>query len=79
MSADGTLAETAYYYPEPYWVATQGDWIKTLLLFFDDGSSFQITCAGGTPQLTRRLLAFSAVSESGASEQQIAELVKVLS
>src|SRR5437660_567559 len=25
--------EIAYYYPEPYW--RQGDWVKTLLLFFD--------------------------------------------
>jgi hypothetical protein len=28
--------ETAYYYPEPYWLAREGSWIKSLLLFFDE-------------------------------------------
>jgi hypothetical protein len=28
--------ETAYYYPEPYWLADEGGWIKSLLLFFDE-------------------------------------------
>jgi hypothetical protein len=28
--------ETAYYYPEPYWLAHEGGWIKSLLLFFDE-------------------------------------------
>lgn len=28
-------AELAYYYPEPYWLAEEGSWIKSLLLFFD--------------------------------------------
>lgn len=28
--------ETAYYYPEPYWLVREGSWIKTLLLFFDE-------------------------------------------
>lgn len=28
--------ETAYYYPEPYWLAHEGGWIKNLLLFFDE-------------------------------------------
>ena len=27
--------ELAYYYPEPYWLAHEGSWIKSLLLFFD--------------------------------------------
>jgi hypothetical protein len=27
--------EIAYYYPEPYWLAQEGGWIKSLLLFFD--------------------------------------------
>jgi hypothetical protein len=27
--------ELAYYYPEPYWLAQEGSWIKSLLLFFD--------------------------------------------
>lgn len=27
--------ELAYYYPEPYWVAHESSWIKSLLLFFD--------------------------------------------
>lgn len=27
--------ETAYYYPEPYWLVEEAPWIKTLLLFFD--------------------------------------------
>ena len=29
------MQETAYYYPEPYWLAREGGWIKSLLLFFD--------------------------------------------
>ncbi len=29
------LPEVAYYYPEPYWGMRQGDWVKSLLLFFD--------------------------------------------
>ena len=29
------MSEIAYYYPEPYWLTTDGSWIKTLLLFFD--------------------------------------------
>lgn len=33
MSED--LPEIAYYYPHPYWLADEGDWIKNLLLFFD--------------------------------------------
>jgi hypothetical protein len=28
--------ETAYYYPQPYWVGQEGQALKTLLLFFDD-------------------------------------------
>jgi hypothetical protein len=31
----GELSELAYYYPEPYWLAHEGSWIKSLLLFFD--------------------------------------------
>ena len=30
------LKDTAYYYPAPYWLAAEGHWIKSLLLFFDD-------------------------------------------
>lgn len=30
----GDLSEFAYYYPEPYWLAHEGAWIKSLLLFF---------------------------------------------
>jgi hypothetical protein len=29
-------AEIAYYYPEPFWLAREGGWIKNLLLFFDE-------------------------------------------
>lgn len=29
------LTELAYYYPEPYWLARESSWIKSLLLFFD--------------------------------------------
>jgi len=29
------LNELAYYYPEPYWLAHESSWIKSLLLFFD--------------------------------------------
>ena len=28
--------ETAYYYPEPYWLMRDASWVKTLLLFFDE-------------------------------------------
>jgi len=28
-------AEVAYYYPAPYWTADEGNWVKTLLVFFD--------------------------------------------
>jgi hypothetical protein len=36
MDSDGPVPETAYYYPEPYWLAQEGSWIKSLLLFFDE-------------------------------------------
>ncbi len=29
-------SEIAYYYPEPYWLADEGSWVKSLLLFFDE-------------------------------------------
>lgn len=29
------MAETAYYYPEPYWRMHEGSWVKSLLLCFD--------------------------------------------
>lgn len=31
----GELSELAYYYPEPFWLAQESSWIKSLLLFFD--------------------------------------------
>ncbi|HEV7163516.1 MAG TPA: hypothetical protein VGN25_09695 [Solirubrobacteraceae bacterium] len=36
MGSGGPVPETAYYYPEPYWLAREGGWIKSLLLFFDE-------------------------------------------
>ena len=30
------MKDTAYYYPSPYWLAEEGNWIKSLLLFFDE-------------------------------------------
>jgi hypothetical protein len=36
VGSHASLPETAYYYPEPYWLLEEGDWIKGLLLFFDD-------------------------------------------
>ena len=30
------MKDITYYYPAPYWLATEGDWIKSLLLFFDE-------------------------------------------
>ena len=30
------MTETAYYYPAPYWALRESDWVKSLLLFFDD-------------------------------------------
>lgn len=29
------LSELAYYYPEPFWLAQESSWVKSLLLFFD--------------------------------------------
>lgn len=36
MTGEAPPAEIAYYYPEPYWLANEGGWIKSLLLFFDE-------------------------------------------
>lgn len=36
MNSVALANETAYYYPEPYWLATHSSWVKSLLLFFDD-------------------------------------------
>lgn len=33
--AEESSAEIAYYYPEPYWLMTEGGWVKSLLLCFD--------------------------------------------
>lgn len=30
------MIDTAYYYPAPFWLARDGGWIKSLLLFFDE-------------------------------------------
>ena len=30
------MTDSAYYYPAPYWATTEGGWIKSLLLFFDE-------------------------------------------
>ena len=30
------MTDTAYYYPAPYWAVSEGRWIKSLLLFFDE-------------------------------------------
>ena len=30
------MPDTAYYYPQPFWTPRESDWIKSLLLFFDD-------------------------------------------
>lgn len=35
MAQEALPSEIAYYYPEPYWLAQEGGWIKSLLLFFD--------------------------------------------
>jgi len=36
LNADGArVPDVAYYYPEPFWGGGQADWIKSLLLFFD--------------------------------------------
>jgi hypothetical protein len=36
VTAESVPSEIAYYYPEPYWLANEGSWIKSLLLFFDE-------------------------------------------
>ena len=30
------MPDTAYYYPQPFWTTKESDWVKSLLLFFDD-------------------------------------------
>lgn len=35
MTGESPSAEVAYYYPEPFWLAREGGWVKSLLLFFD--------------------------------------------
>ncbi len=32
---DAVPPELAYYFPDPYWLAHEAGWIKSLLLFFD--------------------------------------------
>lgn len=36
MQGTPAPSEIAYYYPEPYWLADEGGWVKSLLLFFDE-------------------------------------------
>ncbi len=36
MNEGSVQSEIAYYYPEPYWLADEGGWVKSLLLFFDE-------------------------------------------
>src|SRR5919198_4204008 len=36
MSEASAAREIAYYYPEPYWLAHEGGWVRSLLLFFDE-------------------------------------------
>lgn len=36
VSGDPAPSEVAYYYPEPFWLAREGGWVKSLLLFFDE-------------------------------------------
>lgn len=36
VSENQSSREIAYYYPEPYWLAREGGWVKSLLLFFDE-------------------------------------------
>lgn len=36
VEGNSAPSEIAYYYPEPYWQADEGSWVKSLLLFFDE-------------------------------------------
>lgn len=36
VAEESAPSEIAYYYPEPFWLAQEGGWIKSLLLFFDE-------------------------------------------
>ena len=53
QSEETRLKDTAYYYPAPYWSAGEGDWIKSLLLFFDEVAillpGYMRGAASGTP------------------------------
>jgi hypothetical protein len=75
--------EIAYYYPEPYWLADEGSWIKSLLLFFDeiavllpqymDGRQFLADPTLAEPMADRGLLRVLH-PESFLDEQTIVEL-----
>lgn len=75
--------EIAYYYPEPYWLADEGSWIKSLLLFFDeiavllpqymDGRQFLADPTLAEPMADRGLLRVLH-PESFLDEQTVVEL-----
>lgn len=52
------MSEIAYYYPERYWLAREGSWIKSLLLFFDGVAILLPDCMSG-----RELIADPSLAE----------------
>ncbi|WP_132156541.1 hypothetical protein [Kribbella antiqua] len=53
----GSEAQTAYYYPPPYWVGREADELKTLLLFFDNLSILLPRYMAGRPEIADPVLA----------------------
>jgi hypothetical protein len=64
MSVVSTSAESAYYYPAPYWIVGETDWLKTLLLFFEDIAILLPRYMRGRPEAADPVLA-NPLSEQG--------------
>lgn len=91
-SIEGTSvpSEIAYYYPEPYWLADEGGWVKSLLLFFDEIAILLPEYMRGAPP-DRRPDAGGPIEEMGllrviepgsfvdeATAAQLAEVIEAL-
>jgi hypothetical protein len=57
-------SESAYYYPAPYWLVDETDWLKTLLVFFDDIAILLPRYMRGRPEAADPVLA-NPLSEQG--------------
>jgi len=57
VEAELNAGGSAYYYPAPYWLVGEADWLKTLLLFFDDIAILLPRYMRGRPELADPVLA----------------------